>query len=52
MGETLLTTALSAGCSRDDIVVAEKDVAAVTRKTKGSVIGAIVKGSGVVKLVL
>lgn len=34
------------------IVVAEKDAAAVVRKTKGLVIGGIVKGSGLVKLVL
>jgi phosphoribosylformylglycinamidine cyclo-ligase len=34
------------------IVVAEKDVAAVLKKTKGIVIGGIVKGEGVVKLVL
>ena len=34
------------------IVVAEKDATAVLRKTKGIVIGGIVKGSGVVKLVL
>jgi phosphoribosylformylglycinamidine cyclo-ligase len=34
------------------IVVAEKDSTAVLRKTKGTVIGGIVKGSGVVRLVL
>src|SRR4030095_12903319 len=34
------------------IVVAEKDANAVLRRTKGAVIGGIVKGSGVVKLVL
>jgi phosphoribosylformylglycinamidine cyclo-ligase len=34
------------------IVVAEKDASAVLKKTKGTVIGGIVKGSGVVKLVL
>ncbi|MEQ1860898.1 MAG: phosphoribosylformylglycinamidine cyclo-ligase [Chthoniobacteraceae bacterium] len=34
------------------IVVAEKDVAAVQRKTRGTVIGGIVKGGGVVRLVL
>jgi len=34
------------------IVVAEKDASAVLKKTKGAVIGGIVKGSGVVKLVL
>jgi len=34
------------------IVVAEKDVAAVVRKTKGNVIGGIVAGKGVVRLVL
>jgi phosphoribosylformylglycinamidine cyclo-ligase len=34
------------------IVVAEKDATAVLRKTKGTVIGGIVKGSGVVRLVL
>lgn len=34
------------------IVVAEKDAAAVMRKTKGTVIGGIVKGSGGVRLVL
>lgn len=34
------------------IVVAEKDAAAVLRKTKGTVIGGIVKGSGEVRLVL
>jgi phosphoribosylformylglycinamidine cyclo-ligase len=34
------------------IVVAEKDADAILKKTKGIVIGGIVKGTGVVKLVL
>jgi phosphoribosylformylglycinamidine cyclo-ligase len=34
------------------IVVAEKDAAAIVRKTKGSIIGGIVSGTGVVRLVL
>jgi phosphoribosylformylglycinamidine cyclo-ligase len=34
------------------IVVAEKDATVVLRKTKGTVIGGIVKGTGVVRLVL
>jgi phosphoribosylformylglycinamidine cyclo-ligase len=34
------------------IVVAEKDAHAIVRKTKGTVIGGIVKGSGVVRLLL
>jgi phosphoribosylformylglycinamidine cyclo-ligase len=34
------------------IVVAEKDASAVLKKTKGTVIGGIVKGTGVVRLVL
>lgn len=34
------------------IVVAEKDVEAVLKKTKGTVIGGIVKGTGVVRLVM
>ena len=34
------------------IVVAEKDAAAIVRKTKGSIIGGIVEGSGVVRLVV
>jgi len=34
------------------IVVAEKDAAAVVKKTKGTIIGGIVKGAGVVQLVL
>lgn len=34
------------------IVVAEKDAASVVKKTKGTIIGGIVKGSGVVNLVL
>ena len=34
------------------IVVAENDAAAIVRKTKGSIIGGIVEGSGVVRLVV
>jgi phosphoribosylformylglycinamidine cyclo-ligase len=34
------------------VVVAEKDATTVVKKTKGTVIGGIVKGTGVVKLVL
>jgi phosphoribosylformylglycinamidine cyclo-ligase len=34
------------------IVVAEKDAAAVVRKSKGTIIGGIVSGKGVVRLVL
>jgi hypothetical protein len=34
------------------IIVAENDAAAILRKTKGSVIGGIVAGKGIVRLVL
>jgi len=57
MGETLLTTALSAGCSPDDIVVAEKDPARgqsleATYGVKVTSVNAAVRGADTVLIVV